>query len=432
MDADKTIRCAIYTRKSTEKGLEQEFNSLDAQREACAAYITARKFEGWRLVNERYDDGGYTGGNLKRPAFRRLMQDVADGKVDMIVCYKLDRLSRRLVDFVNVLKELDANHASFTCVTQEFSTATSSGRMMMNLLITFAQYEREMTADRIRDKIESSKRLGLWTGGTIPYGYKIVKNHLIPNPATKDNVRHIFRMFLETGSKTLVCRKLAEEGILRFPAKGTHWRVGHLNAVLRNRVYIGEIRAGDKSYPGVHEAILDKGLWEKVQAKLSDRTVSHRRGLHISEKAPLSGLVKCGTCGSPMTYNWTSKKHNRVLYGYYIDLADAKRPFPTCPVRRVSADRLEKVVDGIILKFLRLPMIERTIAGELGWMMHEVDRMLGVQDLLWRNLLPDEKRELIRLLIGGVTIFPNAAEVKMRTSGCKPLIEEMKNDFTNE
>ena len=142
---------------------------------ACAAYITARKFEGWRLVNERYDDGGYTGGNLKRPAFRRLMQDVADGKVDMIVCYKLDRLSRRLVDFVNVLKELDASHASFTCVTQEFSTATSSGRMMMNLLITFAQYEREMTADRIRDKIESSKRLGLWTGGTIPYGYKIVR-----------------------------------------------------------------------------------------------------------------------------------------------------------------------------------------------------------------------------------------------------------------
>ena len=237
---------------------------------------------------------------------------------------------------------------------------------------------------------------------------------------------------LATGSKTLVCRKLAEEGILRFPAKGTHWRVGHLNAVLRNRVYIGEIRAGDKSYPGVHEAILDRGLWEKVQAKLSDRTVSHRRGLRISEKAPLSGLVKCGTCGSPMTYNWTSKKHNRVLYGYYTDLADSKRPFPTCPVRRVSADRLEKVVDGIILKFLRLPMIERTIAGELGWMMHEVDRMLGVQDLLWRNLLPDEKRELIRLLIGGVTIFPNAAEVKMRTSGCKPLIEEMKNDFTHE
>ena len=133
-----------------------------------------------------------------------------------------------------------------------------------------------------------------------------------------------------------------------------------------------------------------------------------------------------------MTYNWTSKKHNRVLYGYYIDLADAKRPFPTCPVRRVSADRLEKAVDGIILKFLRIPMIERTIAGELGWMMHEVDRLLGVPDLLWRNLLPDEKRELIRLLIGGVTIFPNAAEVKMRTSGCKPLIEEMKNDFTHE
>jgi site-specific DNA recombinase len=274
-ERSKPIRCAIYTRKSSEEGLEQNFNSLDAQREACSAYIQSQRHEGWREVTTSYDDGGYSGGNLERPALQRLLADIKARKVDLIVVYKIDRLTRSLTDFANLVGVFDAHQTSFVSVTQSFNTTTSMGRLTLNVLLSFAQFEREITGERIRDKIHASKRKGLWMGGTVPLGYNSIDKKLIVVPDEAAQVKRIFTLYRESASVQKLQERLFksnEVSKVRITRSGKSrggqsFSRGALYLILKNQVYRGQIPHHDAYYPGEHEAIIDQRLWDDVQRR---------------------------------------------------------------------------------------------------------------------------------------------------------------------
>jgi len=273
----KQIRCAIYTRKSTDEGLEQEFNSLDAQREACAAYIASQKHEGWNPTPGEYDDGGYSGGTLDRPALQRLLDEVRAGKVSVIVVYKVDRLTRSLSDFARIVEVLDKAGASFVSVTQAFNTTTSMGRLTLNVLLSFAQFEREVTGERIRDKIAASKAKGMWMGGVVPLGYDVRERKLVVNEGEAATVRQIFAQFLELGSMQDLQAELAEAGIRSkawVSSRGNSFggaalSRGALYFVLQNRAYVGEVTHKGNRYAGEHDAIVERDVFDAVQAMLA-------------------------------------------------------------------------------------------------------------------------------------------------------------------
>jgi site-specific DNA recombinase len=264
------INCAIYTRKSSDEGLEKEFNSLDAQREACEAYVKSQKHAGWLALADLYDDGGLSGGTLERPALQRLLADIKSGKVQIVVVYKVDRLTRSLADFAKIVDVLDAHDASFVSVTQSFNTTTSMGRLTLNMLLSFAQFEREIAGERIRDKIAASKAKGMWMGGNVPLGYDVMDRKLIVNETEAGTVRTIFRRYAELGSVRLLRDDLARQGIVSKRrahasaalAGGNHFSRGALYTLLQNRIYRGEISHQGHVYPGQHEAIIDVDLWQ--------------------------------------------------------------------------------------------------------------------------------------------------------------------------
>jgi len=270
-------RCAVYTRKSSEEGLEQDFNSLQAQREACEAFIRSQAGEGWRLSKTHYDDGGLSGGTMERPALQQLLEDIRNGQVDVVVVYKVDRLTRSLADFAKMVELFDANGVSFVAVTQQFNTTTSMGRLTLNVLLSFAQFEREVTGERIRDKIAASKRKGIWMGGTVPLGYDVDDRRLVITQAEAEVVRQIYQRYLELGSVRLLKQELDQLGVaskVRLSRKGTesggkNFSRGALYELLSNPVYIGEIRHKQERHPGQHEPILERATWEQVQQRLS-------------------------------------------------------------------------------------------------------------------------------------------------------------------
>ena len=290
----RPLRCAIYTRKSTEHGLEQEFNSLDAQREAAEAYIKSQAHEGWRLCPERYDDGGLSGGSLERPALQALLAAVAHGRVDVIIVYKVDRLTRSLADFAKLVELFDKHGVSFVSVTQQFNTTNSMGRLTLNVLLSFAQFEREVTGERIRDKIAASKRKGIWMGGPAPLGYRVEGKKLLAHPTEAEQVRTIFSRYLELESLTVLMQDLARRGIeskMRHLSSGAirggaGFGKGALAYLLRNRTYLGEIRHQGRTYPGEHEPIIDRDLFEAVQTKLTSQAQARRQGRVGSRCAP--------------------------------------------------------------------------------------------------------------------------------------------------
>src|SRR5689334_15518560 len=292
-------RCAIYTRKSSEEGLEQEFNSLAAQREACEAYIRSQQHEGWVLVRTRYDDGGFSGGNLERPAAQRLLTDIRAGRIDIVVVYKVDRLTRSLADFARLVELFDASGVSFVSVTQQFNTTSSMGRLTLNVLLSFAQFEREVTGERIRDKIAASKKKGMWMGGNPPLGYDARDRKLLVNEAEAETVRHIFRRYLELGSVRLLKEELEAQGILskaRLSALGRTWggnrfARGALYLMLQNRIYLGEVVHKKQHYPGEHASIVDRDLWERVQARLAANSVEREGGGRATSPSLLAGLL---------------------------------------------------------------------------------------------------------------------------------------------
>jgi DNA invertase Pin-like site-specific DNA recombinase len=284
--AKATLRCAIYTRKSSEEGLEQDFNSLDAQREACEAYIKSQKHGGWVVIETLYDDGGVSGATMERPALKRLLADIAAGKVDSVVTHKIDRLTRTLADFAKIVEVFDTRGVSFVSVTQQFNTTTSMGRLTLNVLLSFAQFEREVTGERIRDKIAASKKKGLWMGGCPPLGYDVKDKKLVVNAEEAETVCHIYRRYAKLGSIRALKDELDRDGVVSKRRVDRHGRQtggkplarGALYLMLQNRIYRGEIVHKDKSYPGEHRAIVARDLWERVHGILSENRVERRTG----------------------------------------------------------------------------------------------------------------------------------------------------------
>ena len=319
-------RCAVYTRKSSEEGLEQEFNSLHAQREACEAFIRSQRGEGWRLVEAAYDDGGISGGTMDRPALQQLLANIRAGQVDTVVVYKVDRLTRSLTDFVKMVEVFDAHGVSFVAVTQQFNTTTSMGRLTLNILLSFAQFEREVTGERIRDKIAASKRKGMWMGGNVPLGYDAQNRKLVINPAEADTVRSIFRRYGELGCVRRLKEDLDRRGIrskMRIAASGAlsggqPFSRGALYTLLSNPVYIGETRHKDARHPGLHEAILDRALWEATQQRLRDNTTEHKARATKVSASPLAGKL-VDEAGARLVPSHAVKNGRR--YRYYVSHA---------------------------------------------------------------------------------------------------------------
>jgi len=356
----RKIRCAIYTRKSSEEGLEQEFNSLDAQREACEAYIRSQKHEGWVVISTLYDDAAYSGGNMDRPALKRLLADIDAGLIDTVVVYKVDRLTRALADFAKIVEAFDAQGVSFVSVTQAFNTTTSMGRLTLNVLLSFAQFEREVTGERIRDKIAASKKKGMWMGGLPPLGFDVQDRKLIVNAVEAETVSHIFGRYCALGSVRELQKELEFGKIFskaRINADGAHYggkpfSRGALYQLLQNKIYIGLTTHRGEAYPGEHPAILDSDLWEKTQKLLNANRVG-RRAVEKSGSKRLNGIV-FDASGEAMTPSHASKKG--IRYRYYISKSLTRNCKDEHPeAQRIPANLLEELVIKRIKDFLKVP-----------------------------------------------------------------------------
>jgi len=354
---DGLVRCAIYTRKSTDEGLDQDFNSLDAQRESAEAYILSHKHEGWACLPERYDDGGFTGGNMERPALKRLLTDIEAGEIDCVVVYKVDRLSRSLLDFARIMETFEKHGVSFVSVTQQFNTTNSMGRLTMNILLSFAQFEREIIAERTRDKMSAARRKGKWMGGGLVLGYDVAPRggRLVVNDEEAAQVRAIYELYLEHRSLIPVVRELDRRGWRnkRWITKKGNERGGApftkntLFRLLTNVIYIGKVSYKGTIYPGEHDAIVDAKVWKRVQELL--RRNGRNGGKEVRNKygALLKGLLYCVPCNTAMVHTYTAKKNGR-RYRYYVCLNAQQRGWDACPTKSVNAHDLETfVVDHI-------------------------------------------------------------------------------------
>ena len=362
----KAIRCAIYTRKSSEEGLEQDFNSLDAQHAACAAYVASQASEGWVLIRNRYDDGGISGGTLKRPGLKALLSDIEAGLIDNVVVYKVDRLTRSLLDFAKLVEAFDKAGVSFVSVTQSFNTTTSMGRLTLNMLLSFAQFEREVTAERIRDKIAASKQRGMWMGGTAPIGYRPDGRSLAIVEEDAAIVRHIFQRYLALGTVRALHDELIQQGI-RQPRRttsagrtfgGTSFGRAQLYNLLKNPLYIGKIRHGSKTYPGNHPAIVDKEIWDRVQAQLADNSQGPQQGPTAKDPSLLAGKV-VDQDGQPLVATHACK--GNVRYRYYVSRhLQHGAPLTTEGTNgsstRIPAKELEQLVVRAIVTELKDPI----------------------------------------------------------------------------
>lgn len=354
------VQCAIYTRKSSEEGLDQEFNSLDAQREACEAYIKSQKHAEWHGLPDMYDDGGISGGTMERPALQQLLTDVRSGKVNVIVVYKVDRLTRSLADFAKIVETLDACGASFVSVTQQFNTTTSMGRLTLNVLLSFAQFEREIAGERIRDKIAASKKKGMWMGGTVPLGYDAIDRKLVINAKEADTVRLVFRRYYDLGTVSLLQLDLDRLGIVSkqrtnkngLCTGGKRFSRGALYLLLKNRLYLGEIVHQGTAYSGLHEPIVDRELWHGAQTKLDNNRAERKLRKGAKQPSLLSGLI-VDNAGKPMTPTHAVKKGKR--YRYYIsrhlnnpdrkDIDNGQR-IPAGDIEGLILDRLKTLISS--------------------------------------------------------------------------------------
>ena len=413
----KPLRCAVYTRKSTEDGLEQEFNSLDAQREACEAYILSQRHEGWTLVPVRYDDGGYSGGNMERPGLKAMMAEIDAGRIDVIVVYKVDRLTRSLADFAKIVERLDAKQASFVSVTQAFNTTTSMGRLTLNVLLSFAQFEREVTGERIRDKIAASKKKGIWMGGPVPLGYQVIERKLVPVPEEAERVRTIMQRYLEVRNVPRLIEILGAEGVVtkvQQRVSGPHrggipFRRGSLIYLLKNPVYRGKIVHRGKVYDGEHEAIVDETLWNAVQAQIKEKAPPRKQSTNEPQHALLRGLIT-DPHGRPMVPTYGSSKAKR--YAYYETRKDLARPGDP-PGIRFQRGHLEQHLIG---------HLEELLGDE-----HTLRRLSGIEDagslrtmFATAHLLTVDLREIgkaeaaLRSLVAGISIRVDCMEIILK------------------
>ena len=421
----RKLRCAVYTRKSTEEGLEMEFNSLDAQREACEAYIASQKAEGWVLYPESYDDGGFSGGTLDRPALKRLLADIEDGRIDVVVVYKIDRLSRSLMDFAKLVEVFDRGGVTFVSVTQSFNTTTSMGRLTLNILLSFAQFEREVIGERIRDKIAASRKRGMWMGGFVPLGYEVRDRKLVINDAEAATVRMIFERFVEVGSATALARALAAEGVRT--RRGRLVDKGFLYKLLNNRVYIGDAVHKGTAYPGEHEAIITRALWDKVHGILRESPRLRAGRTRAATPALLKGLI-FGPTGCAMTPTHT--RRGDKLYRYYVSQSVLKRGADACPVGRVPAAEIEGAVVDQLRGLLRAPEVIvgtwRSARREIdGLSEAEVREALEGLDPLWEELFPAEQARVVQLLVERVDVGQGGVDIRLRVDGLARLVHEL-------
>ena len=420
-------RCAIYTRKSTEEGLEQEFNSLDAQREACEAYTASQKAEGWVLLRDRYDDGGFSGGTLERPALKRLLADIEAGLIDVVVVYKIDRLSRSLMDFAKLVEVFDRCGVTFVSVTQSFNTTTSMGRLTLNILLSFAQFEREVIGERIRDKFAASRKRGMWMGGFVPLGYDVKDRKLVVNEGEAALVRHVFERFIHLGSVTLVVRELQAEG--RLTKRGKPFDKGIVYKLINNRVYVGEAVHKGTAYPGEHEAIIDRDTFDKVQAILASNGYARAAVTRSRTPALLRGLIFTET-GRAMTPASTRKGSR--LYRYYVStdaIRGRKPPGMTAPLR-LPADVVETAVVREIRRLVRTPEIVAQAVAAARRETPDVDERDVVAAVdrftkVWSALFPAEQARIVKLLVERVTVTADGLAVDLRTDGLGTVVREM-------
>lgn len=421
----RPVRCAIYTRKSTEEGLEQEFNSLDAQYEACAAYIASQRHEGWTQISDRHDDGGFTGGNLDRPALQRLLTDVSAGKVDVIVLYKIDRLTRSLTDFSKIVDVLDKAGASFVSVTQAFNTTTSMGRLMLNVLLSFAQFEREVTGERIRDKIAASKKKGMWMGGPVPLGFEVQDRKLVVNDEEAATVRHIFERYAALGTGLALLEELRADGIRtkRRVFKdgsirgGVPFTRGPLFHLLGNRIYLGEMVHKGKAWPGEHEAIIDHQLWGKVSQIVDAGRIDRKSRRNATESSLLAGVIFDGL-GRRMSPSHAVKNGKR--YRYYI--THSSEDLKPAPVWRLAAHDVERSVVSQLVEFLEdRSSIERLVGSTEAKQLstafkncrHAADRL---------RTCSYHRRTKVPLLVKRVTINDTIIQISLCLSGLGELL----------
>jgi site-specific DNA recombinase len=422
----RKVRCAIYCRKSSEEGLDQAFSSLDAQRDACLAYIQSQRHEGWFAVDDRYDDSGFSGGSLNRPALQRLLRDIEAGKVDTVVCYKIDRLSRSLADFVRLVEVLERHGTTFVSVTQAFCTTSSMGRLTLNVLLSFAQFEREVAAERIRDKFAASRRKGMWMGGHPPLGYDVRDRRLVVIDAEAGLVHHIFERFLQVGSVTKLVQELNAAG--HRTKRGKPFDKGIVYKLLNNRTYVGEVEHKGTPYPGEHEAIIERDTWEKVRAILAEN--AHQRACRTRAATPalLKGLI-FGPDNRAMAPSHTRRRGR--LYRFYRTATSLKLCHDACPIRAVPAGEVEAAVINQIRAVVRAPEVVVRVwrAAQLdGESVEEREVVEALQrlDPLWDQLFPAEQARILQLLVAHVTVRLDGLEITLRVEGITSLIEDLR------
>lgn len=409
--APKAVRCAIYTRKSTDEGLNQDFNSLDAQRDAGEAYIRSQAGEGWTLLPDQYDDGGCTGANMERPALKRLLADVKARKVDCVVVYKVDRLTRSLFDFSRIVEVLDNHGVSFVAVTQQFNTTTSLGRLTLNILLSFAQFEREIISERTRDKQVLARKRGKWTGGHIPLGYDLEEGCLVVNTEEADRVRRIFEWYIEGQTVYSIVAKCADLGwhskqwtTQAGKVYGGHpMRKCHVYKMLANPLYAARIRADEEVVAANHPRTVDDPTFDLVQEKLKENTRHPGTPNGPKTDSLLRGLLYCAGCGSPMSPSYSSGKHRR--YRYYLCLRASQRNGNACATRAVSAPVVEEAVIQSVRRFVLAPEVveeaarvaRQRMAEKLNKLREDYKavnvRVRNAKSLLARMRTPDLARE---------------------------------------
>ncbi len=392
------IYCAIYTRKSTTEGLDQDFTSLDAQRESAINYINSQKHEGWVPLPTTYDDGGFTGASIERPGLQKLLNNIKQGGINCVVVYKVDRLSRSLMDFAQLLEFFDKNNVTFVSVTQQFNTNTSMGRLTLNILLSFAQFEREIISERTRDKMGAARRKGKWVGGLVPLGYSLDKPNkkLIVNNEEVELVKEIFALFIKGNSLLKVSQLLNDKG---YRTKLTAGKTGrgfggikygktHIQSLITNVVYIGKVCFAGKIYDGEQPAIIDEDTFRKAQEQLKINTVERRATKNMDCTGLLSNLIKCKACGTFLYHTYTRKGKHK--YRYYVCTSAQKRGYHSCPTTSINAQAFEETVINCLLKLYTDAKIDNHKQKT------EIEAFLSP---VWNDLFPDEKKRIIKSLV---------------------------------
>lgn len=430
-------RCAVYTRKSHADGLDQDYNSIDAQKDAGHAYISSQRSEGWISVDDDYDDPAYSGGNMERPALQRLMEDIQAGKVNTVIVYKIDRLTRSLTDFAKMIDVFDGHNVSFCSVTQQFNTTTSMGRLTLNILLSFAQFEREVTGERIRDKFAASKKKGIWMGGIPPLGYDVADRLLVANNQETEVIRRIFSRYVELGSATNLAKELALDNITTksWTTQNGNRRSGKLidrgniYKILANQTYIGKIRHKTQWYDGRHGAIIEQSVWDAAQETLQKNTKARSNTKRIGVPFLLKGIVfDCH--GRALTPWSTVKKKSGRRYRYYISAKDNKEYTGASGLPRFPASILESAVIEQLRNYLRSPEILLEMARTMQSLDEENDEAqvtvaMTKVDQIWEQLFPAEQSRIVHLLLEKIVVGEDKIELRFRNNGIETLASEL-------